>query len=211
MPEAIRATLSGLLKPRGQTFKVTAKGGQRDRIVVQWPIIWRFALLAGLTIAGMLCGSVADFLPNRQAPDANAIIVFWSAYNVIVLFLAKAVCVELPRFRDERFPTSERVQVYVGHDIFAAPLADISIGGARVSAPSPGQVRDVVRLRVDHVGEIAARLVHGSDKHFAVEFIDAHKVRDALIRKLFSGRYDQPLGEIRSRSLWGTLLVRVLR
>ena len=140
MPEAIRATLSGLLKPRGQTFKVTAKGGQRDRIVVQWPIIWRFGLLAGLTIAGMLYGSVADFLPNRQAPDANAVIVFWSAYNVIVLLLAMAVCVELPRFRDERFPTSERVQVCVGDDIFGAPLADISIGGARVSAPSPGQV-----------------------------------------------------------------------
>jgi hypothetical protein len=121
-----------------------------------------------------------------------------------------AVCVELPRFREERFLTSERVQICVGDDVFAAPLTNISIGGARVSAPSPGQ-QDVVRLQLDHVGEITARIVHGCDKHFAVEFIDAHKVRDALIRKLFSGRYDQPLGEIRSRSLWGTLLVRILR
>jgi len=211
MPEAIRATLSGLLKPRGQAFKVTAKGGQRDRIVVQWPIIWRFGLLAGLTIAGMLYGSVADFLPNRQAPDANAVIIFWSAYNVIVLLLAMAVCVELPRFREERFTTSERVQVCVGDDVFGASLANISIDGARVSAPSPGRRQDVVRLRVDHVGEIAARIVHGSDKHFAVEFIDPLKVRDALIRKLFSGRYDQPVREIRWRNLWGTLLVRILR
>ena len=211
MPEALKATVSGLLKPLGQTFKVTAKGGQRDRIVVQWPIIWRFGLLAGLTIAGMLYGSVADFLPNRQAPDANAIIVFWSAYNVIVLLLAMAVCVELPRFREERFPTSERVQVCVGDDVFWAPLANISIAGGRVSAPSPGRPQDIVRLRLDHVGEVTARIVHGSDKHFAVEFIDAHNVRDALIRKLFSGRYDEPLGEIRSRSLWGTLLVRILR
>ena len=211
MPEALKATLSGLFQPRGQAFKVTAKGGQRDRIVVQWPIIWRFGLLAGLTIAGMLYGSAADFLPNRQAPDANAIIVFWSAYNVIVLLLAMAVCVELPRFRDERFPTSERVQVRVGDDVFAAPLANISIGGARVSAPSPGQPQDIVRLRLDHVGEVPVRIVHGSDKHFAVEFIDPHKVRDALVRKIFSGRYDQPLQRIRSRSLWGTLLVRILR
>jgi cellulose synthase (UDP-forming) len=211
MPEAIRATLSGLLKPRGQTFKVTAKGGQRDRIVVQWPIIWRFGLLAGLTLAGMLYSSVADFLPNRQAPDANAIIIFWSVYNVIVLLLAMSVCVELPRFREERFPTSEQVQVCVGNDVFAAPLANISIDGARISAPSPGQVRDVVRLRLEHVGEVAGRIVNGSDKHFAVEFIDAYKVRDALIRKLFSGRYDQPLREIRWRSLWGALLVRILR
>lgn len=103
------------------------------------------------------------------------------------------------------------VQVCVGDEVFGASLANISIDGARVSGPSPGRPQDVVRLRLDHVGEIAARIVRGSDKHFAVEFIDAHKVRDALIRKLFSDRYDQPLGEIRSRGLWGTLLVRVLR
>jgi cellulose synthase (UDP-forming) len=159
----------------------------------------------------MLYGSTADFLPNRQAPDANAIIVFWSVYNVVVLLLAMSVCVELPRFREERFATSEPVQVFVGDDVFVALLANISIGGARISAPSPAQVRDVVRLRLDHVGEIAARIVHRSDKHFAVEFIDPLKVRDALIRKIFSGRYDQPLRDIRWRSLWGALFVRILR
>ena len=118
MPEAIRATLSGLLKPRGQTFQGYRQGEGVATASSFNDIIWRFGLLAGLTIAGMLYGSFADFLPNRQAPDANAVIIFWSAYNVIVLLLAMAVCVELPRFREERFTTSERVQVCVGDDVF---------------------------------------------------------------------------------------------
>jgi cellulose synthase (UDP-forming) len=108
MPEALRATFSGLLKPRGRPFKVTAKGALRDRIAVQWSLMLRFGLLVALTVIGMLYGSLADFTPERQAPDVNAIIIFWSVYDVVVLLLAMAVCVELPRYRcEERFPTSE--------------------------------------------------------------------------------------------------------
>src|ERR1700686_883262 len=36
MPAALRGTVMGLLKPRGHQFEVTAKGGRRDRIRVQW-------------------------------------------------------------------------------------------------------------------------------------------------------------------------------
>src|SRR5580700_8149421 len=36
MPAALRATVAGLLKPRGHLFKVTPKGGVRDRLLVQW-------------------------------------------------------------------------------------------------------------------------------------------------------------------------------
>src|SRR5256885_8547160 len=53
-------TVIGLLKPRGHKFKVTAKGGRRDRVLVQWGMIARFGLLVGLTLAGMLYGSLAE-------------------------------------------------------------------------------------------------------------------------------------------------------
>src|SRR5207302_756516 len=42
MPAALRATVIGLLKPSGQAFTVTAKGGERDRLLVQWPMLARF-------------------------------------------------------------------------------------------------------------------------------------------------------------------------
>jgi cellulose synthase (UDP-forming) len=212
MPEALKATLSGLLKPRGRMFKVTAKGGRRDRVVVQWPLLMRFGLLAGLTIAGVLYGSLVDFLPNRQAADVNAIILFWSAYNVAVLLLAMAVCVELPRYRrEERFTTGEHVQVTIGDHSFTAPLIDISISGARIRVTTPRRSGDILTLRLDHVGDVTARIVYGSDKYLAVEFVDPDLVQDALVRKLFSGRYSQELESVRWRGLWGALLARTLR
>ncbi len=61
MPAALRATVTGLLKPRGHEFKVTAKGGSRNRIRVQWRMLTPFGLLAGLTLAGMLYSSFGDY------------------------------------------------------------------------------------------------------------------------------------------------------
>jgi cellulose synthase (UDP-forming) len=212
MPTALSATFVGLLNPHGRPYKVTAKGSLRSRVVIQWPMIGRFGVLAGLTVAGMLYGSLADFTPERQGADVNAIILFWSAYNVMVLLLAMSVCVELPRYRrEERFATSELVRVSAGDRTFTAPLADISVLGTRVLAPMPGQVQDVISLRVDHVGDIAARIVYGSDKDFAVNFIDADGQHDAFIRKVFSGRYDQHFHEVRWRGLFGALFARILR
>jgi cellulose synthase (UDP-forming) len=101
MPAALKATLTGLLQPRGHSFKVTAKGGDRGRVLVQWPLIARFGLLLGLTIGGMLYGSLVDYAPGRQEAGSTAIVVFWSIYNIVVLLLAMAVCVEFPRYRGE--------------------------------------------------------------------------------------------------------------
>ena len=127
MPAAIRATVIGLLKPRGHQFKVTDKGGQRNRIRVQWRILTPFGLLAAITLAGMLYGSFADYTPERQAVGSTTILLFWSVYNVVVLLLAMAACVELPRYRgEERLATSERVRVTAGEGTFTAPLADSS-------------------------------------------------------------------------------------
>lgn len=212
MPEALRATLSGLLKPRGRMFKVTAKGGRRDRVVIQWSLLMRFGLLAGLTLTGIIYGSTADFLPNRQAADANAIILFWSAYNVTVLLLAMAVCVELPRYRgEERFATDEQVQVTIGDRRFVASLTDLSVSGARIRVNAPMRIGDILSLKLDHVGDVSARIVHGSDTYAAVEFVDPDQLRDALVRKLFSGRYSQRVENVPWRGLWGALLARTLR
>src|ERR1700730_16384738 len=115
MPAAWRATVAGLLKPRGHLFAVTPKGGVRDQLLVQWRGLVGFGLLLGLTILGMLYGSLADFTPERQDAGPTAIVVFWSVYNIVVLLFAMAVCVEFPRYRgEERVTTTEPVQVSTG-------------------------------------------------------------------------------------------------
>jgi cellulose synthase (UDP-forming) len=212
MPAALKATLTGLLQPRGHSFKVTAKGGDRGRVLVQWPLIARFGLLLGLTIAGMLYGSLADYTPERQEAGSTAIVVFWSIYNIVVLLLAMAVCVEFPRHRgEERVATGERVRVSAGNCRFTAPLADISVTGARIQAPSPGRDGDVVRLRLQDIGDVQARIIRDTEDGFAVEFVDAEGQRDALIRKVYCSRYERPAARVHSGRVLRALLARALR
>jgi cellulose synthase (UDP-forming) len=212
MPAAIRATVIGLLKPRGHQFKGTDKGGQRNRIRVQWRILTPFGLLAAITLAGMLYGSFADYTPERQATGSTMLLLFWSVYNIIVLLLAMAACVELPRYRgEERLATSERVRITVGESVFTALLADFSVTGARILAPAPGRLGDLVSVRLDEIGEIAGRVVRGSDAEFAVEFLDIDRSRDALIRKLYSGRYYAPPQKVQGHRILRAVVARALR
>jgi cellulose synthase (UDP-forming) len=212
MVEAISATLVGLFKPHGQPFKVTAKGGRRDQLVIAWPMIRRFTLLAGLTLSGMLYASLADFAPSRVRFDAKVMNLGWSIYNIIVLLLAVSVCVELPRYRrEERFATAEPVRVRTGDRIFTAPLADVSVSGAKIKAPRPGPVGTLVTVTLQHAGDTQARIIDGSDAMFVVEFVAADKTRDALIRKLFSGRYGQRSAVVNWGGLIGALFARILR
>ena len=212
MPAALRATVAGLLKPRGHKFKVTAKGGRRERILVQWGMVVRFGLLAGFTVAGMLYASLADFGPERQDEGSTAIVLFWSIYNIVVLLLAMAACVELPRYRsEERLATSERVKVWTADGRSTAPLLDISLSGASVLAPPPGRLGDMLMLRIDDVGEIAGQIVRAAPDSFAVAFVDADEVRDALTRKLYSGRYYEHPQGVQGRRLFSAVLARALR
>jgi glycosyl transferase family 2/PilZ domain-containing protein len=212
MPAALRATFIGLLQPRGHRFKVTDKGGRRDRLRVQWGMVARFGILLGLTLVSMTYGSVADYTPERQSAGSAAVILLWSVYNVLVLLLAIAACVELPRYRrEERFATSERVAISAGDYVFTAPLADISVIGARILAPSPGPTDDIVWLEIESIGEVAARIVAGSNTGFAVEFVDADRAREKLIRKIFSGRYSQHPQKINGRHTLTALVARAIR
>lgn len=210
--EVMRATVSGLFKPRGHPFKVTAKGGSRDRRLICWPMVLRFGVVMGLTVTGMLYGSLSDFAASHTRFDAKIINLGWSIYNIIVLMIAISVCVELPRYRrEERFPAAEPVRIRAGDQVSTAMLADISISGARVLAPQPQPLGSEVTLTLQEVGDINARIVGGSPEMFVVDFNASDQVRDAMIRKLFSGRYGLRPREVRWGGLIGALFARAVR
>jgi cellulose synthase (UDP-forming) len=212
MFEVLKATLVGLFKPRGHPFKVTPKGGQRDRLIIGWRMIGRFGLFAGLTLAGMLYGNFVDFAPSHTRFDAKVVNLGWSLYNIVVLLIAMSACIELPRYRrEERFATSEIVRISTDDHVLTAPLADISMSGARILAPRPEPLGTVVTLALRQVGDIAARIVDGSDRTFVVEFVATDRTRDALIRKLFSGQYGLRPREVHGPGLLGALVARVMR
>jgi len=212
MFEVLRATIIGLFKPQGHPFKVTAKGGNRERRLVCWPMVLRFSVVIGLTVIGMLYGTLSDFAASHARFDAKIINLGWSIYNIIVLVIATSVCVELPRYRREkRFPSSEPVRIRAGDRVSTAMLADLSISGARISAPQPGTLGSEVTLTLQEVGDISARIVGGSSQMFVVDFDAGDEARDALIRKLFSGRYDRRPREVHWGGLLGALFARAVR
>src|SRR5712671_7217528 len=150
--------------------------------------------------------------PERQEAGSTAIVLFWSIYNIVVLLLTMAVCVEFPRYRsEERIATTEPVQVSIGENVFPAALTDISVTGAQIRAPSPGAQGDIVMLTLQDVGVITARIIRTTPDGFAVEFTDTDGQRDAMIRKIHCGGYAQRQVEVRGRDILNALVARALR
>src|SRR6202140_4046749 len=112
--DAIKAATVGLFKPKGHKFKVTAKGGERDRLKVQWALILRFLLpLLLATLGAVAYGTFYVFSPvygNQNAP----IWLFWSYYNAIVIAVTIFTCIELPRPKSEGFRVDEMARWTIG-------------------------------------------------------------------------------------------------
>ena len=218
MFEIIRGVLMGLLKPKGQKFKVTAKGGQRDRVTIQWSMIRRFGILAVLTFGGILYSMIDDYAVASGRD--NGIVLFWSFYNLVTLLLAMIVCVELPRYRqDERFPTDEQVGIREDgqgkEGIRRMRVMDISAGGMLVRGrleAEPGEGRPAtVIAHVEDIGPVPATVVRWNGETFALKFDTDEVLRDRLIRKLHSSRYSAGVPKISFGGIARGLGLRAMR
>lgn len=202
MFEINRAVFTGLLRPEGQKFKVTAKGGERSRRIVQWVMMRRFGALALMTAGGMAYAMLSDYAPDGGAGDGKLVILFWSFYNLIVLLLAMTVCIELPRLRgDERYPTDEQVEMELAGDLIPARLIDISIGGARIHGTVPTDVGEGFLLHVADVGVMPVTVVDERDGAFMVKFLHDAETRDRMIRKIYSDDYQLNVSRVNWRGL----------
>ncbi|WP_236024641.1 glycosyltransferase [Arenibaculum pallidiluteum] len=212
MFDAVRAVATGLVKPRGHAFKVTAKGGDRGQIVVQWTMIKRFAWLLALNLGGALWNTLADYAPTGSAGDGKWVVLFWTFYNVTALLLAMAVCVELPRHRrDERFATAEGVVVTAGGRPRRTRLLDLSAGGAKVRGTAGVPLGSELVLDLPGVGAVPGTLMLQGDGFFTLRFADDPALRDRLVRKLHSDRYEGGTTRVRLGSLVADLASRALR
>ena len=54
--QIVRAVVHGIIKPKGHKFQVTAKGGDRSKRFVQWPLLRVFLMFLALTLAGVDLG-----------------------------------------------------------------------------------------------------------------------------------------------------------
>ena len=213
-----RTVITGLIRPFGRPFKVTAKGLSTTGVTIQWGILWKFAALSGLTLLGVVT-HMTHFSPSHGA-QGYAANIFWSMVNAIVLALAAAACIELPhRRRDERFYTREHAWVRLGEGDSATAIPchtrDLSLGGAAIDrAGVQADWRDLFRLRAAlsrrrprraAAGASLLTVVNRRGATLTLQFHDDPWIRHALIRKLFTGAYHQDVEQINTGKVLTTL------
>ena len=208
--QIVQAVAHGLFKPHGHRFRVTAKGGDRSRRFVQWPLLKIFATLMALTIAGVVWAFLIE--DGNRLRDSSALCLFWSWYNIVILAVACVVCVEQPRLRSsERLPVGEQVALMdAGGHAVPYRLLDISLGGARFAGAPPADPGSAVTVTLGRQ-RIAATIVRGGDDSFAVSFHDSDAARADLIRYVYSGRYSATVPRILPIRVAAAVISRVVR
>jgi cellulose synthase (UDP-forming) len=127
-----RAAITGLIKPHGHAFSVTAKGGDRSRIVVQWRMLLPFAILLALTVLGLALGIFTDRFAFYDAGDGKWVILFWTIYNLLVLIVTIVACFELPRRERHVADAPEQVRLVMGGDTAQVWMTSLALASARV-------------------------------------------------------------------------------
>ncbi|WP_193174701.1 glycosyltransferase family 2 protein [Oricola nitratireducens] len=95
MVAAVPITLAiaqAITTPFGRPFKVTAKGEDRSRVQVLYPMAGFFMAIIVLTLTGMVNGPLL-----RTYNDLDAFSIAWGLIVMVYAFVAMLVCIELPR------------------------------------------------------------------------------------------------------------------
>lgn len=180
-----RAAIVGLIKPHGHPFSVTAKGGDRSKVVVQWAMMRPFLILFVLTLVGVVIGMVSDRFAYYDAGDGKAVVLFWTLYNLVLLFVALIVCVELPR--QESHVTDQPERSGFVHEGRVVPVwitgltrDTVRIRGHRF------RVGDRGFLRIQDVGLVEAYVMAGTSDGARLKITPDEKQYEALNLRFYA-------------------------
>lgn len=205
----LRAVVAGLLRPVGQKFKVTAKGGNRDVRFVEWSLLKMLLGYLVLTIVAVI--SAFGWDGGWSLQESSSIALFWSWYNILILTLTCFVCIEQPRKRKaERLQSGDRVGVCWNGETRWHPILDISTSGLRIEGRPPAENGQPVALQIGDV-TLPARVVRTMKADFAVRIDDTIEARKAMIRQVYSSRYNPSISEVQTDKLIKAVLVRAFR
>ncbi|MCA1530242.1 glycosyltransferase [Bradyrhizobium yuanmingense] len=206
-PAVLKAVATGLLKPKGHKFKVTAKGGDRDRRFVEWPLLRIYGCALFITLASI---AYAFILQQRGENIAyGGLALAWSFYNAFILTVVCFVCIEQPRKRKaERFNRNEPVLLRQDGRSHLARLADISITGARLIDPDPPAPGSTIECQI-YGRSIAAIVVRRTIDGFAVRFAEGMDTRVHAIRAFYAGEYVRAYRGVRALPVGKALLMRL--
>ena len=207
-PAVLKAVIAGLTKPQGHKFKVTAKGGDRGRRFVEWPLLKVYLGFLLLTAAGIVNAFVLR--PNGETLVFGDLALAWSWYNLTVLVIVCFVCVEQPRHRKaERFVSDEPIVLEAAGRARTFRLSDISITGARLRGRAPVPKGSSVLCRVSG-RVIRGKVVRVLADGFAVEFDGSFAARVEMIRNFYSGDYVKAMRDVAPGGVGWAIAARLL-
>lgn len=204
-----RAVVHGIIKPKGHKFQVTAKGGDRSKLFVQWPLMRVFLIYLALTIGGLMWAFI--FEDGSRLRDSAALCLFWSWYNIVVLTIACIVCIEQPRLRaSERLSARNLALIDVDGESSEVRVIDVSLGGARIAGAAPALQGKSVTLVLDGMS-IRGTVLRVGAEDFVVRFEETAETKAKLIRFIYSGRFSADVPRIVPARVAAATLGRVMR
>lgn len=149
-PFILLPTMAALINPKWGKFNVTSKNVTSDRTYLDWHVVWPFALLLVLNIAGIIVG-IGKVLDDRETLPTMAINIFWSTLNVIVLGASVAAATEKRQLRSSiRVPASIALECILPDGrMYPTFTSDISMTGLALRLPEATGIEpaDVLTLR----------------------------------------------------------------
>jgi cellulose synthase (UDP-forming) len=208
-PAALKAVGIGLLRPYGQKFHVTAKGGDRNVRFVEWPLLRIFLTLLLLATTAVV---FAFALSERHMPiGEGGLALVWSWYNIAALTLLCFICVEQPRRRRAgRFPTEGIASVFANGRHLQFRMRDISVGGAGLEGEPPVAEGESLVIRIGDT-PLRARVVRVKDGEFGVRFDSTLRARVALVRHIYSAIHERGIREVRAAPLARAVFSRLMK
>ena len=123
--------LMTIAKPFGHVFKVTPKGAGANTLHYDGTIFWTSASLMVLTIVGLVINALPEWRIIGQT-GLLPIVAFWSAVNIVVLFLVCMMSLQAPVHRgEERFSLDEPISIFAARAVHRPHQEYFVIGSRR--------------------------------------------------------------------------------
>lgn len=205
-----RAAIVGLIKPKGHPFSVTAKGGDRTKVVIQWRLMTPFLLLFMATLLGILLGIFLDAFAFNDAGDGKAVILFWTIYNLMILVVTLAVCIELPRAEQHMADHPERCVIYYGGRLKRVWLTDLTQGTARIRG-MPLRAGVSLEIKFRDLGDMQAHVLETRGDGALLSLDLSESQYELLLKRLYVEGVVPSIASTRMSAIIGSVLKRASR
>ncbi|MGE0201481.1 MAG: PilZ domain-containing protein [Candidatus Melainabacteria bacterium] len=137
------------LSPKRAKFRVTPKGGLKERLNFNWRVVFPQVIVTALTIVGIgMAISRGIYTPEYAGGIYTNL--FWAAYNLVLLLGAIYVAQERPQFRlTPRIPRRIRCEIkLLDGSIAVGYTTNISESGVAVVFNEPVPISGQVQLKL---------------------------------------------------------------